>query len=302
MNQTQTQTILQGVLTFILSIPTLLIKGLEEISVLIKTKVPRPLALPLKIVAAIIGVPLMIAFVLLEALSNKIRKNLKQREIDNNMSFQEFLRINLKNNFLVDGLVKVNVQLESKDFKNNIPTIYKGYVEALRILKEIESNVPYIVKRGMSILDLKIVILSKSLYEAKFKTGSGGCYTCWNQRIYIKLTSDTKWNKVVLHHETGHFIDFVVGYNVYSKIFDFKSSIDARLHRAYKEEVKHLRDYAKTNYCEFFAVAYEQKMIGGNMGNLEQTNDIINRYLKKFESHIEFLELQSSLGPLSLVD
>ena len=291
MNQTQTQTILQGVIALILNIPSLIMDVIDKIETLIEVKAPKHLAKPLKIVFIIVvAIPLVI-FVFLDVFFESFKRDLGRKAINEDMAFQEFLRLNLNKKFYVDNMVKMDVSLESKDFNDNIHNIYKAYTEVLMLVKELKFNVSDSVKQGLNILDSKIVILSESIYEARFSSESAGCFTMCDKTIYINLSSNSRHNILTLHHEIGHFVDLVAGFNDNCNDFlNYQSHYDYELHEAFEYESNFLRSYAKTDYQEFFAVAYEHKMTGGNMSKLKQINSITDYYLEKFRVNIEYIE------------
>lgn len=292
MKQNKTKTILEAIEILILSIPTLLMCLMEctidKIKVKSNTKISKYLVIPLRTIQFIMGIPFIIIYFLFDCLFNYIEK----KSIRKNAEFQEFIKSNLTKQWLIDDQVKLNVSLESSDFDDDIFAIYEAYTKILKIIEEVKYNVSDDIKYGMIVLNSNIHILSETIYNASHYTGSSGCFFTDNKNIYIKLGLDNTENYIVtLHHEIAHLIDFVVGFNEQNLNFEgYFTSYDNRIHEAFEKEVSFLRDYAKTDYQEFFAVAYAHKMTDGNMINLKQINHIIDWYLETFRYTIDCIE------------
>lgn len=228
----------------------------------------------------------------IQALINKYFNILEKRLIDEDSEFQEFAKSELcKKTLLVDNKVKVTILFKPTDFNDDIYEMYDSYNKAMEIVKELETKVSDDLKHGMYVLNSRVYIVSKSLYESKNGKRSLGCFYPSDKSIHIKMHSEIKCHLDVLHHEMGHFIDFVVGFDSYNQSFgELQSNYDEILHEVFEEESQFLRGYGRTNYCEFFAVAYEHKMTNGVMDKLKETDNIIKEYLNVFNWVISYIE------------
>ena len=230
----------------------------------------------------------------IELFFDKLNRHLDKELLKEDADFKSFLRFGLHNRWVVDNKVTIVADFYGNDFNNDVIKLYRAYCKALEIVNEFNKISNEIV-HGLHVLDSTIYIQSKTLYEAEHDKKSAGCFYSDSKNIYIKMTDSTIWHLVTLYHEIGHFVDLVVGFGSNNeRIHTFQSDYDYELHLAFEKEVKHLRDYAKTNYREFFAVAYEHKMTNGNMRKLSNIDKIINDYLNVFSATIYFLDESNS--------
>ena len=224
----------------------------------------------------------------MEYLIHFIKISLK--EISKDEEFREFMNLDFKKSYFVSNKVLVYLHIDTNDY-DNLVNLYEAYNNGLAIMNELDKNVSDDIKRGMNAVDSIVHISSKSIYERYHGETSAGCFDTYDKSINILLIDDLDYSLLTLHHEIGHFIDYVVGFNLEEGCFGvFSSDEDIMLHDAFEVESDFLRDYAKTDYTEFFAVAYEYKMTNGNMSNLKLIDSRIENYLLCFNYMINCIE------------
>lgn len=213
-------------------------------------------------------------------------------ETDEFISFENFSKQLLCKNFIIDDMVYAKVMLVPCDFNNDKTFMYKAYEAIMEIIDEIKFNIPDIIKTGLDLFDFDIRIYSDFNYNRLIKDDSNnlGQFDPNKKTISIRLTPDSKQNITTLHHEIGHFIDFVNGFDSVTEYSDYASSDDDRIFEAFSNEVWSLRSYAKKSRQEFFAVAYEYKMTGGDMEDLEFTDNAIFHYFKEFITKVNLIK------------